>query len=249
MSRRRMLELGGKGLAVAATAGAGITLIPNESLAIDWLSWFRRDTQMEHGGKVQSIEGRAFADQKPMQVGQTIRSGQQVKVSNPGSVVIVLEDNTIFKIYGGAIIELALKRMEESIIRLITGAIQAVVPAGSNFLVAGPAATIGVKGTVIYREVFGEHPAPGKTIEGDYPIPAGVNDYFCGCFGDVDFLDKHTGEPFHTAHSRYHEAYFLDPGTKNMLVKAPMLNHFDQGIRELIDLQPGQKHDASWLKH
>ena len=249
MSRRRMLELGGKGLAVAASAGAGITLIPNESLAIDWLSWFRRDTKMEQGGKVLTIEGRAFADEKPLQVGQTIHSGQQVNVSRPGSVVIVLEDNTIFKLYGGAIVELALKRMEQTIIRLITGAIQAVVPAGSNFLLAGPVATVGVKGTVIYREVFGEDPEPGKTMEGDYAIPAGVNDYFCNCFGDVNYLDRHTGETFHTSHAKYHEGYFLDPATKGLLVKAPMLNHFDNGIRELIAQQPGKKHDTSWLKH
>lgn len=250
MPRRRVLTLGGQTLAAALAATALPLVWPNDALGFDWDRLFRSErNRMENAGKVMTLKGRATASGRNLSVGGKVMSGELIQVSRGGEVVISLVDNTIFRIYGGSQIELALVRMKEGFLRLLTGAIQAVIPQGQPYLIAGLESAVAIKGTVVYREVFPPSVRTGRTMDGTMEIPQGVGDYFCNCFGTVNYLDRKSEVPYHTSHSTYHEAHFLSGRYTGMLKKAPMLNHFDPGIRRLVALQEGEKHDIRWLKH
>lgn len=250
LARRRVLALGGQTLAALLATTALPLVWPNEALGIDWDRLFRSErNRMENAGKVKMLSGSATASGRNLSVGSKVMSGELIQVSRGGEAVILLVDNTIFRIYGGSEIEIALVRMKEGFLRLLTGAIQAVIPQGSPYLIAGLETAVAIKGTVVYREVFPPSVRTGRTMDGTMEIPQGVSDYFCNCFGTVNYLDQKSEASIHTSHSTYHDAYFLSRRYAGMLKKAPMLNHFDPGIRRLIALQEGDKHDIRWLKH
>ncbi len=80
-------------------------------------------------------------------------------------------------------------------------------------------------------------------------IPEGINEYFCLCNGLADFFQGEEATAFYSDNSAYHNSYYIDPARPNPLVRAPQLNHTDQQILELIDLQDGPKHDSAWLRN
>ncbi|MBI4083193.1 MAG: FecR domain-containing protein [Candidatus Lambdaproteobacteria bacterium] len=251
ISRRRILTLGGQALTAAALgATLGATLRPRDSLAIDWGSLFGRRREPGAPGRVKLAEGEVHAGGRRLAVGDAVGSGETVRVSRRGRAVISLPDNTVFTLSGGSILDLVFEHMKQSILRLISGSLLAAVPAGGDrMLVMGPLATIGVKGTVFYRQVFGEEDRTARTMDGTINVPLGTKDYFCTCFGETEYMKPKASEPFFTSRATHHDAYFMDPSQPGLIQQAPMVNHFDPEIRDLVvNFQDGPKHDLRWLK-
>lgn len=248
-SRRRVLELGGAALAGAAL-GAWVGPVP--APAMGWRKWFGQkaaEETMAQPGTVKAVKGMAFAGERPLAVGDPVHSGDVVRVSGQGQVVITLADRSIFTISGNTTLEVVLERMGEGLLRLISGTLLAAVPSGNRMVVVGPVAAIGIKGTVFFREVL----EPGRVMAegpmGPVKLPEGAKDYFCTCHGETEFMPARGQPPFLTDRGIYHSAHFLDARRPGVVHKAPMLDHSDQQIRDLVALQDGPQHDLSWLRH
>lgn len=248
--RRTLLKTSlGYGLGLGIAGAAGSLLLPPEAHALDWSSLLGK--QMPNvSGKVVALTGAAFADDRPLKVGSAVPSGARVRVVSGGRAAIALEDGSLFTVSGGTTLELLLNRMSEGILNLLAGALLLAVNSGGRYLVAGRSASFGIKGTVMYRQVFGPRDMMAHAMDGMVRVPAGVRDYECTCHGTVDFVAAKGGAPHYTAHADYHEAYYLDPADPAIRVPAPMLNHGDDDIRRLVALQPpGKRHDITWLRH
>lgn len=248
--RRTLLQTGlGLGLGLGTAGVAGTILLPPEAHALDWSSLLGKKMP-DVSGKVVALTGAAFADDQPLKVGSAVPSGARVRVVSGGRAAIALEDGSIFTVSGGTTLELLLNRMSEGILNLLAGALLLAVNSGGRYLVAGSTASFGIKGTVMYRQVFGPQDGMARAMDGMVRIPAGVRDYECTCHGTVDFVAAKGSTPRYTAHADYHEAYYLDPADPSRRIHAPMLNHGDDEIRKLVALQPpGKRHDTSWLRH
>lgn len=251
--RREVLLRGGRmalGLTLGASLGGslGLGLLPGPAAAIDWGNLFGRQMP-DANGRVKVLEGRAYADMAPLAVGDVVASGAIVAVERGGRMVIALADGALFTLSGGSELELLLSRMRQGILKLIAGALLLVSPKGSQYLVAGTDTSFGIKGTVVYREVFGADNRMATTMEGPLAVPERYGGYFCTCHGSVDYLRPGPMQPFFSDTSDYHHSYFIPRERPENLVRAPMLNHSDMVIRRLVALQEGPKHDLSWLRH
>jgi hypothetical protein len=243
---RRALLRAGAGMSLAA--GLGSSVLPASAEAIDWGSLFG-ERMPNVSGKVRELEGEAAANEKPLHVGDAVPSGATVRVGAGGRAVIALEDGTIFTVFGGSSLQLLLNKMSEGVLNLLAGALLLVVNTGGRYLVAGSTSSFGIKGTVVYRQSFGPQEKMGQTMDGLVKIPTGYSDYFCTCHGETDFLLSGRSTPFAESNAQYHDAYYLNPANPLQRLKAPMMNHTDEEIRRLVDLQEGSHHDISWLRH
>jgi hypothetical protein len=87
-----------------------------------------------------------------------------------------------------------------------------------------------------------------KSMEGPVPMPEDISDYFCTCNGEVEYLgDLERGEVVRQDRAYHHNSFFLKQEGALELIKAPMLDHFDDEIDQLIELQEPPRHDKSWL--
>jgi hypothetical protein len=240
-TRRGLLRRGAAAALGAAVAGG---VLPPAAWAIDWGSLFG-ERMADLNGLVKELRGQATAQGHSLRKGDKVPSGALVSVAEGGRLVISLEDGTIFTLSGGTNLELLLNRMMQGIFNLLAGALLMVVPKGHQYLIAGLDASIGIKGTVVYREVYG----PQDTMEGMVPVPPNTPGYVCTCHGEVEMLTPRERTAFQGVKADYHDAYFIDPRRPGMLVPAPMLNHSDEDIRRLVALQEGPRHDISWLRH
>lgn len=251
LSRRRLLSLGGKTALGAAALGfgTGFALAPSRALAIDWAKLFEGEMP-DASGVVKLLEGRAYAGGRMLSLGDPVPSGALVAVEEGGRLVIGLMDGGIFTLAGGSKLELLLDRMSQGILNLLAGALLLASPKGSRYLVTGGGvASFGIKGTVVYREVFTSAGESARTMEGSYAVPEEASGYFCTCHGAVEFLLPGASEPYRSERAEYHRSYLILPGRSGLLRKSPMLNHFDGDIRALVALQDDPRHDISWLRH
>lgn len=216
--------------------------------AVDWPAVF----QAKEGGgtaEVTVLTGPGTADGRELEIGSIVPSGARVRMEPQAKAVLELPDRTVMELRGEAELELHIDRLSGGFYRLALGAVLSVVPRRNLYLAMGPTAVVGVKGTVFYREVFPADPEPGMTMDGLLEIPERINDYFCTCHGEVDFLHgMDTPVPFRTDRAQHHSSWFLRGNGETTLIEAPMMNHFDDEIDRLIDLQAEPRHDKSWLE-
>jgi hypothetical protein len=244
---RRALLRAGAGASLAAALGS--TVLPPNAQAIDWSSLFSQHMPADQSGKVKELTGQASANDSPLHEGDKVANGATVKVSSGGRCVISLEDGSIFTVFGGSTLDLLLSKMGEGILHLAAGAVLLVVNSGGRYLMAGSTSSFGIKGTVVYRQIFSPEQRTGRTMEGLIQLPTGLSDYFCTCHGETEFLLSGRGTPYAQVDAKYHDAFYLNPDNPMERLHAPMLNHSDAEIRHLVDLQEGPKHDISWLQH
>lgn len=249
-NRRQVMGAMGKALTVGAGAGGVYALGgAGTALAIDWRKLLG-EAMGQGYGLVDELEGKATAGGRPLKKGQRVESGARVEVAPGARLVLQMSDRSVFQFNGPSSLDLLLNMMRQGLLRLFYGALLAVVPHENQYLVAGPSATVGIKGTVFYREVFRQEGVMGHTMEGEMPVPSGVKDYFCTCFGETTFLKSEAEpDPQFDVYSTYHQAYFLDPRRTDPRIKAPMMNHFDEDVRALIARQSWPKHSSYWLRH
>lgn len=247
LTRRNLLLFAAAG-AVSFGLGWGLRRVkrpPGER--IDWQRAFERKSP---GGsaRVVSLVGEAQLAGRPLALGDPVASGQRVRVGPDSVMLVSMPDTTLMELRAHSEAELHFDEHSGGVYRLIAGAVLAVVPEGNLYLAVGPAGTVGVRGSVFYREVFADPAATVVTAEGPRPLPEGAGDYFCACRGVADFLgDAQRGEVVRHVGAAHHKPFFLAREGSLRLQQAPVLNHFDDEIARLIDLMPAPKPDASWL--
>jgi len=249
-NRRGLFIAGGR---IVAGASLGLALDryavaqPDEGRA-----WRHLFYSMPKGGtgKVKQVTGMAFANKRRLVVGATIHAGEQLRVAKGGSLVVSIQDRTLLWIKEETVLDFSPSPRKTGVLNLVSGALLAVVPVGNRYLVGGPYATVGIKGTVFYRQVFSGNERTGLAMENRIvTLPGeGLRDYFCTCNGSVDYLRKSDQSLIASDTARHHNAFFLNPQNPKLLEKSEMLNHFDRDIRAAIDLQEPPKHDSSWLQ-
>ena len=248
-SRRNVLVFFG---AAAASFGLGYVVrrlsTPPGSPPIDWRAAFEAKSG-EGEALVKSLVGEGYAGKRKLALGAKVPSGQRLRVSREGVMVLALPDRTVMKVTGEAELTLHIDATSGGVYNLALGAVLSVVPRHNLYLAMGPTAAIGVKGTVFFREVKGEKRDMMMSMEGPVAMPPDITDYFCNCNGEVDYLgDLQRGEVVRNDRARHHNSFFLKTDGRLQLVKAPMLDHFDDEIDRLIDIQEPPRHDKTWLQ-
>lgn len=246
LSRRQILTQGGSLLAGGALGAVGSAFLSKPAHAIDW-SAVRKLMEGSGFGVVASLSGEATADGRPLEVGSRIASGARIDVGPAGRLIMKMSDRSVFQFTGPASLNLILSMMREGILNLLLGALLAVVPRGNRYLVAGPTGTVGIKGTVFFREVYGKEQTTVQGMEARYVTPKGVKEYSCNCNGEIEYLKPEAVLPFMSDRAEHHNSYYLNPAMPGGLMKAPMVNHTDEEIKALIAIQDGDKHDVSWI--
>ena len=126
------------------------------------------------------------------------------------------------------------------------GGILGVIPKLKNraYMIQSASATLGIKGTVFYKEVFGPQGS------GDARVPAGALEYFCICNGSLDVLSQGQDRPILSDHAEHHHAHVVVAKADGVeLVPAGFVKgHDDAGIHQVIEANPLGKHDQSWLQ-
>lgn len=247
---RRGLLLRGGGLITGATVGAalGLGFSPAPALAFDWFGLAGK-TMPDVSGKVRFLKGEAFANRRPLRLGARVPPAAFITVSGQGKLIIAVADGSVFTLYGGSQLKLLVGRMRQGLLKLLAGALLFVAPKRSRYLVGGPQASFGIKGTVVFHQIFAPEDQTARTMEGTIQLPDYAGSYFCTCNGAVEYLIQGRNDPYFSERADYHNSYFIHGTEKGRIVKAPMLNHADEDIRELISYQDGPKHDISWLRH
>lgn len=216
---------------------------------VDWKQLFA--AKPEGGtGVVKRMTGVAFAGRRTLAVGAQVQSGEQLRVAKGGSLTVSIEDGTLLQMREETVLDFHPSRRKSGLLNLLAGSLLTVMPHGNRYLIGGPVATIGIKGTVVFREVFTENVTSARAMEGrTVRLPGkGLKDYFCTCNGTVDYLRKDSLSLITSDTAQHHNAFFLNPENPKLLEKFEMVNHFDRDIKAAIDLQDGPKHDASFLK-
>lgn len=248
ISRRDILVMGGKVFFTSAILGG--VVLPETASAIDWKRLFK-GTPQGGSAKVQSLTGKATSNHKPIQQGDQVTSGSRVLVQEGGELVLSLEDGTTFKLKGKAALVLDLATKSGGVLKLLLGSLLAAVPTNrqNHYMIEGPTASIGIKGTVFFRQVFSEEERRGDKLVGKTKIPNGVLDYFCTCNGEVDYLDPNDKKFMQRVEAHHHASYYLSKkGDKVKAVPAGvMLSHTDQEVHSLIKEMPKSKHTDDWL--
>ena len=238
----RLIAMGGMG---ALLAGMGW---PEAAAAQNWLSLLKSKQKGGHG-IVKKLKGAATASGRPLAVGSRVESGEDVRVDRKSWMILSLSDNTILRANSEAQFSLEISSKRTGLFRLLVGSLLTVMPRGNRYLVALPTATVGIKGTIFFHQIY--HPNERMALDAKdnrVKIPSGINEYFCLCNGQADFMQGRDARKFFSDDSSYHNSYFVDPRQDNPLVRAPQLNHTDDQILELIDHQSGEKHDSGWIR-
>ena len=249
-SRRFFLAEGTRLFTMAGVGGAliGGLGLADEAQAQGWRSLFRRTPKGGHGN-VKKMIGEASAGGRRLKVGARVESGEEIRVARQGMMILSLADNTIFRINGEARFQMhTSKRRRTGFFRLLLGSILTVMPRRNRYLVQMPSASIGIKGTIFFHQIYGEEEFFASDYGGKVvALPEGITEYFCLCNGLADFLKTDEEKAFFSDVSKYHNSYYIDPRQAKILVKAPQLNHTDDEILELIEFQEGPKHDTQWI--
>jgi len=245
LTRREVLVISKNTIIVSAlTAGVLPLFTPQAVLALDWKEVFQKKYEGGHA-EIVGLTGKAFANETSLHLKQQLNNGVHIQVAENSELLLSLPDHSILKITGEAELTLQIDTQGGGVINLILGAMLAVISSSKKkrYLIQTPTATLGVKGTVLFRNVFGAKEKP------DSRVPENASDYVCICNGSLDYLTP-DAQLIQSDQAHHHSAYFLLPDNKQLtLQKAPFLfRHSDQGINHVIDSMTGKKHDRSWLE-
>lgn len=249
-TRRGLFIIGGQVIA-GATLGAALERHARAQ-AKDAIDWKRLFSSPPEGGEgtVKQLSGVAFANRRVLSVGSKVQSGEQLRIAKGGSLTVSVHDGTLLQMRQETVVDFAVSPHKSGLLNLLAGSLLAIVPVGHRYMVKGTAATIGIKGTVIFRQVFTENETTARAMEGrTAKLPGkGLKDYFCTCNGAVDYLKNDSLSFIASDTAQHHNSFFLNPQNPQLLEKFEMINHFDRDIKAAVELQDGPKHDTSFLK-
>lgn len=186
--------------------GAAALLLVREALAAGTL-----------GKGVYRVRGEARINGMPARRGMEVKPGDAVLTAAGGEIIFVvnrdaflLRENSRLEVGGAA----------ADVFRIVTGALLSVYQPGLRKTLHAQNATIGIRGTGIYVES-----AADKT-------------YVCTCYGEADLMPLADPGARETVRTRHHEQprYILPKGARQMMMKAPVINHTDAELAMLESL-------------
>lgn len=166
---------------------------------------------------VYRVRGEARVNGAPAARGMEVKPGDAVTTGAGGEIIFVVNRDA-FLLRGGSRLEVGGGAAD--VFRIVTGALLSVYQPGVRKTLQARTATIGIRGTGVYVET-----APDKT-------------YVCTCYGEAELVplaDPGAGE---TVRTRHHEQprYILGKGARQMMMKAPVINHTDAELKMLESL-------------
>ncbi len=178
-TRRNILVLFGTAAFLGGLGGAWV--LYRTYFADGSFDWERLSHMMPAGGRalIRSLAGGASTSMGPLGLDGEIASGERIRVEPEGVLILTLPDRTLFEIRGEAEVHLHVDQFSGGMYNLLLGSVLSVIPTGNPFVAAGPTASVGVKGTVFYRQVFDARMRTARTMEGSMTLPEGISDYFC----------------------------------------------------------------------
>ncbi len=186
--------------------GAAALLVVRDALAAGTLE--KGVYRVRGDARINGVQARPGMDVKP---------GDAV-VTAAGSEIIFVVNRDAFLLRGGSRLEVG--GAAADVLRLITGALLSVYQPGVPKTLHAQTATIGIRGTGIYVES-----AADKT-------------YVCTCYGEAELVPLADPGSRETVRTRHHEQprYILAGGARQMMMKAPVINHTDAELAMLESL-------------
>jgi hypothetical protein len=161
---------------------------------------------------VYRVSGDARINGQPASRGAEIRTGDTV-TTGPGAELVFVVGRDAFLVRQNSSLTFG-----ADVLRVVTGAVLSVFGTGRRQRIETPTATIGIRGTGVYLEA-----EPART-------------YVCTCYGEAELASSSDPAARETVRTTHHESprYIMASGAPQMLMQAPVINHFDS---ELIMLE------------
>lgn len=178
--------------------------------------------QAQQRSNIVELTGDAQINGTPLTPQHVIQTGDQIQ-TGPGANLVFVLGNASFQVRQNT--RMGVERGDTlnfvSVLRLISGAVGSVWGKGASRQVATPTATIGIRGTGVYTEVFPEQ--DNRT-------------YFCNCYGTVDVAG---GNENMVSTADYHQSFWIaaQPTPEGRYVRpAAAINHTDEELEFLARL-------------
>lgn len=212
--------------------------------------------QAQSRSNILVLMGDTLLNGQRLRPDHSIQTGDEL-VTGPMSGLVFVLGNSSFRVRQNTrmVVERGASLSVVSVLRLLTGAVVSVWGKGTSRRIITPTATVGIRGTGTYTEVFPEQ---------DH------RSYFCNCYGTVDVA---AGRESLVSQSDYHQSFWAEAAPKNgrFLTPANAINHSDDELEYLarlvdqrtnweilgrkgikngmgyMDAQPGQSHPAGQM--
>ena len=167
---------------------------------------------------VRKLRGSARINGRPAREGDFIGAGDRVTTGPDGEAVFVVEDNA-YLLRGDSDLTLPKSTPAEQVLQVVSGQVLAVF-GRRPLTVDAPLATIGIRGTGAYLEVYPER------------------NYVCLCYGKAVLTSKANPEKSESLDAFHHDnprnMLAMPTGAGMLIEPAKMINHQDE---ELIMLE------------
>lgn len=247
LNRREILVFG-KNLLLTSLV-VGLPLGCSTSQPEEMVNWQQSARPIDGQGAavVKQLSGIAFTDSGSLSEWDRVKSGTTVNLEKGGLLTLSLPDRSVLQLKGESRLKLELDSDQGGDLALTYGSLLSVVTPrrrSRRYRIKGATATIGVKGTVCFLQVF----KPGAVR--DAMVPSRATEYFCICNGAIDYLNPSANTIAMSDRAKHHKPYFLYPDGNNVgfIQSDQLLNHDDREILSLIDRMIAPKHHTSWLE-
>jgi hypothetical protein len=166
--------------------------------------------------RIVELTGEAWINGALVKVNAEASPGDEIKTAKDASAVVKFKDGSALLMRGETTIKLP--EIEKSgNLELLVGALLAVFSHDGPHEVRTPTSVAGVRGTGLYAKIE----------------DAGVN-YFCTCFGTVEYVSNSDGSVKQTVSADHHHGIRVKPGQdKPEIVPAGMEDHTDEEVDRL----------------
>jgi hypothetical protein len=166
---------------------------------------------------VYRVTGKAQINGVAAKRGMDVKVGDAV-VTGAGSEIIFVINRDAFLLRASSRLDVG--GVAANVFRIVTGALLSVYQPGVRKTLNTPTATIGIRGTAVYVE------------------SAADRSYVCTCYGEAELVPLAEPAAAETVRTRHHEQprYILGKGARQMMMKAPVVNHTDAELAMLESL-------------
>jgi hypothetical protein len=171
--------------------------------------------------RVSFISGEFFINGNKASVGDKISAGDTIQTGFLSEADIEMQDYAIFHMKANTSIEID-DIVSEAKVKVKKGWFLGIVKKGKQFQVSTPTVLAGVRGTVLFVNVFSDDRA-----------------YFCDCNGKIDIMDSKSMNQLQTVESVHHTAFTIQrAGTGVQMTRAKLLYHTDSDILRMAKRFP-----------
>ncbi|MEO8718895.1 MAG: hypothetical protein ABI423_11820 [Burkholderiales bacterium] len=166
---------------------------------------------------VYRVTGEARINDAAARRGMEVRVGDSVVTAAGGEIIFVINRDA-FLLREGSRLEVG--GTAANVFRIITGALLSVYQPGVRKTLHARTATIGIRGTAVYVESGADRT------------------YVCTCYGEAELVPLADPGAAETVRTRHHEQprYIMGKGARQMMMKAPVINHTDAELKMLESL-------------